>query len=111
MPRNQESSSSSSHPAEEGLDSGIRATGPLPAIPEGSEISSGLLGSLMGEMESIQEVIHHQEGQMSDLMGLLRSMEEEMKKIQIYRHNDRIERVNDRGDQVLHSKFEWATWS
>lgn len=96
MPKNSGGVGASQRANEEVPDCGIRATGPLPTISEGSEIFSGSLGSLMSEMESIQEILRQQAGQIADLVRQFRSMGEEIKKIQIDRHNDKIERANDK---------------
>lgn len=50
----------------------------------------------MSKMESMQITIRQHTGQMSDLLGQLRTMEDDMKKIQIDRHNDPVERVNNK---------------
>lgn len=49
-----------------------------------------------GQMELMQIIFRQHAGQMSDVMGQLRSMGEEMKKIQTDWQNDRIERENDK---------------
>lgn len=96
MPKNHVGASSSQWSGEEECNSGIKAQGSgLSVIPEGSEGAS-VIATLVNDVDTIQSVVRQHAGQLSDVVGQLRAMAEEFKKIQIDHCNNRVERVQEK---------------
>lgn len=97
MPKGSGGSGSSKQSVEGDPDMGIRAPGStLPVISEGSKNSAIVMAALVNDFEAIQSVVRLQGDQLVEMVGQMRSVGEELKRIQADHSHDRMERISDK---------------
>lgn len=92
MPKNTGSSGSSCRSGEVDPDIGIRASASLPTITEESEGSAISMAALSNEVDVLQSLVR----QHADVMGQIRLISEDVKKLQADCHLERMECLSDK---------------